>query len=66
MYICVCKRVNDREFWRAVAEGHDTLPALQCQLGVSTKCGNCRSFVEELLESTPQLQGQAYPLPATP
>lgn len=63
MYICVCRRVNDRQFWEAVAEGHDTVEALQRRLGVSSKCGNCRPFVEELLDQLPDAptDGQAIP-----
>lgn len=64
MYICVCRRVNDREFWKAVAEGDDTLEALQCRLGVSTRCGNCREFVEELLEARTCYPGNEQTLTA--
>jgi len=69
MYICVCRRINDKQFWAAVEEGNDTVPALQVCLGVSTKCGKCRPFVEELLEKhSTQWAGDRWggedPLPA--
>ncbi len=49
MIICVCNAVNDRAIRRAVAEGHDTLDALQFELGVGTRCGKCVSAACEVL-----------------
>ena len=49
MIVCVCKAVNDRAIRRAVAEGHDTLDAVQFELGVGTNCGKCVAAACEVL-----------------
>ena len=49
MIVCVCKAVSDRAIRRAVAEGHDTIDALQFELGVGINCGKCVSMACEVL-----------------
>ena len=49
MIVCICKAVNDRAIRRAVAEGHDTIDALQFELGVGMNCGKCVSAACEVL-----------------
>lgn len=49
MIVCICKAVNDRAIRRAVAEGHDTLDAVQFELGVGTNCGKCVAVACEVL-----------------
>ncbi len=49
MIVCVCKAVNDRAIRRAVADGHDTIDALQFELGVGINCGKCVSAACEVL-----------------
>lgn len=49
MIVCICKAVNDRAIRRAVAEGHDSLDAIQFELGVGIKCGKCVAAACEVL-----------------
>jgi len=64
MYICICRQINDKQFWEAVSEGNDTVESLQARLGISTRCGNCRPFVEQLLEQRPtrSVGGESVPV----
>lgn len=50
MYVCVCRAVTNRDLAEAMAQGHQTLPALQSTLGVATGCGRCRGHVCQMLE----------------
>lgn len=50
MYVCLCRSVTDRDVNRAIAQGHQSLPALQATLGVATGCGRCRNHVCRMLQ----------------
>lgn len=50
MYVCVCRKVTDREIKQAIQEGCNTLDALSETLQVATECGACSCHAEELLE----------------
>ncbi|MBK1690636.1 (2Fe-2S)-binding protein [Ectothiorhodospira mobilis] len=58
MYVCLCRQVTDRVIRRAIAEGADSLEALQAQLGVCLECGRCTAQVESLLR---EVRGQRCP-----
>jgi bacterioferritin-associated ferredoxin len=49
MIICICNNINDRRIAQAAAQGHDTLEALQFELGVAGCCGKCESAAREVL-----------------
>ena len=67
MIVCVCKAVNDRAIRRAVAEGHDTLDALQFELGVGTCCGKCvPTACEVLCAARVEALGQTVPADIAP
>ncbi|MFZ5533624.1 MAG: (2Fe-2S)-binding protein [Pseudomonadota bacterium] len=50
MYVCLCRAVTDRDVNQAIAQGHQSLPALQATLGVATGCGRCRNHVCRMLQ----------------
>jgi bacterioferritin-associated ferredoxin len=71
MYVCLCRQVTDRAIRRAIAEGADSLEALQAQLGVCLECGRCTAQVEALLQEArgqrrPEGQGEGMSIPASP
>lgn len=71
MYVCLCRQVTDRGIRRAIAEGADTLEALQAKLGVCLECGCCTAQVEALLREArgqrrPEDQGEGMSIPASP
>lgn len=49
MYVCICNGITERQIQRAIAEGMDTLPALQEHLGVASQCGGCSEHALMLL-----------------
>lgn len=57
MYVCLCRQVTDRGIRRAIAEGADTLEALQARLAVCLECGRCTAQVEALLQ---EARGQRH------
>ncbi len=67
MIVCICNAVNDRAIRRAVAEGHDTIDALQFELGVGMNCGKCVSAACEVLcEARLEACQQSAQRPAPP
>jgi len=42
MIVCVCKGLNEREIWRAIATGAVTVMELGRCCGAGTDCGACR------------------------
>lgn len=52
MYVCICNNVTTRDIEAAVADGACTLDCLADTLAVSTCCGQCREFAEEVLADT--------------
>lgn len=49
MYVCVCNAVTDKAIKQAVKKGHDSLEAIQKELGIGTCCGCCKPFAQELI-----------------
>ena len=49
MIVCVCNAVNERAIRGAIEEGHDSLDALEFELGVGSCCGRCTGTVCAIL-----------------
>ena len=49
MYICICKSITDKQIRRAAANGAENLHELRETLGVSSVCGTCGPFAQEIL-----------------
>jgi bacterioferritin-associated ferredoxin len=49
MIVCVCNNISDREIRQAVDLGLTSMEELRRDLGVSTCCGKCASYAEEVL-----------------
>lgn len=52
MIICHCHAVNERQLKDAIANGADTVRALNKELQVGNTCGQCLPQVRRVLEST--------------
>ena len=50
MYICICKNVTDTAIREAVCQGADRMKDLKECLGVSSECGICADYAQEVLE----------------
>jgi bacterioferritin-associated ferredoxin len=50
MYICICKGVTDTAIGEAVCRGACRMKDLKECLGVSTQCGICAVYAQEVLE----------------
>lgn len=51
MIVCVCNNISDREIRQAVDLGITSMAELRRDLGVSTCCGQCASYAEDVLRS---------------
>ncbi|WP_394261668.1 bacterioferritin-associated ferredoxin [Moraxella boevrei] len=49
MFVCICNAVKEAQIKQAIADGHDTLEALQKELDVATCCGGCQPMIEDYL-----------------
>jgi bacterioferritin-associated ferredoxin len=49
MIVCVCNNISDREIRQAVDLGLSSMEELRRDLGVSTCCGKCAAYAEEVL-----------------
>lgn len=49
MYVCLCKGITENHIRQAVAEGHDSLRALNSQLGVGSQCARCVRHAREVI-----------------
>ena len=49
MIVCVCNNISDREIRQAVDLGLSSMDELRRDLGVSTCCGKCAAYAEEVL-----------------
>lgn len=56
MYVCLCNAISDHDIRSAIAEGCRSVPALCTKLSVATRCGQCRSSVEGLLQEAMPVQ----------
>jgi len=57
MYICICKGVTDTAIREAVCQGAKRMKDLKACLGVSTQCGICAAYAQEVLEQELLEQG---------
>lgn len=51
MIVCVCNNISDREIRQAVDLGLSSMDELRRDLGVSTCCGKCASYAEQVLNT---------------
>ncbi len=49
MYVCICNNVTERDIEDAVRSGARSLECLERRLAVSTCCGQCRCFADDVL-----------------
>lgn len=49
MIVCVCNNISDREIRQAVDLGLSSMDELRRDLGLSTCCGQCASYAEQVL-----------------
>lgn len=60
MIVCVCNNISDREIRQAIELGITSMDELRADLGVSTCCGQCASYAEDVLnEHLAKLDAQA-------
>jgi len=57
MYICICKGVTNTAIREAVCQGAKRMKDLKACLGVSTQCGICAAYAQEVLEQELLEQG---------
>lgn len=50
MIVCVCNNISDREIRLAIELGLTSMDELRSELGVSTCCGQCASYAEDVLK----------------
>ena len=50
MYICICKGITNTAIREAVCQGAYQMKDLKECLGVSTQCGICAAYAQEVLE----------------
>jgi bacterioferritin-associated ferredoxin len=49
MYVCICRAVSDQDIKEAVANGAEDLADIEARLGVTTGCGTCTDFANEII-----------------
>ncbi|HIK37054.1 MAG: (2Fe-2S)-binding protein [Geminocystis sp.] len=49
MYVCLCYQVTDRDIYKAVEEGVNSLEQLAEKMSVSRCCGCCAEYAEVLI-----------------
>ena len=49
MYVCICNNVTERDIEQAVRGGARSVDCLVRELGVSSCCGQCRCFADNVL-----------------
>ena len=49
MYVCICNNVTERDIEQAVRGGARSVDCLVRELGVSSCCGQCRYFADNVL-----------------
>lgn len=50
MYVCICKRVRDREIVDAVQDGARNLRDVSRRLGVARQCGKCAPYACQIIQ----------------
>lgn len=51
MYVCICSAITDQQIETAVANGADSLEAIQSQLGAATGCGTCMDYTQQIIDN---------------
>jgi bacterioferritin-associated ferredoxin len=51
MIVCVCNNISDREIRQAIDLGLSSMEELRRDLGLSTCCGQCASYAEQVLSA---------------
>ncbi len=51
MFVCICKQVTDRQIEEAVNNGAASFSDVQSELGVATKCGECKNHARQCMRS---------------
>ncbi len=49
MYVCICNNVTESDIHEAVSAGARSLECLARELAVSTCCGQCQCFANDVL-----------------
>ncbi len=50
MYVCICFGVTDTEIVEAINEGHDSVNAINRELGAAGCCGSCMPSIEAIID----------------
>ena len=51
MYVCICNNITERDIEQAVRAGAHSVDCLVRELGVSSCCGQCRCFADDVLNA---------------
>ena len=51
MFVCICKQVTDGQIRDAVNSGASSFSDVQSELGVATKCGECKKHARQCMRS---------------
>lgn len=49
MYICICKKITDKQIHQEIENGATTLDELSNRLGVASQCGKCGKCVRNMI-----------------
>ena len=49
MYVCICRRVSDREVRQVVESGAQSVDAVGERCGAGTDCGSCHDEIADLI-----------------
>ena len=49
MYVCICFGVTDSEIVDAINDGHDSVSAINRELGAAGCCGSCMPSIEAMI-----------------
>lgn len=49
MYVCICRRVSDREVRQVIESGAQTIDAVGERCGAGTDCGSCVEEIADML-----------------
>lgn len=49
MYVCICRRVSDREVRQVIESGAQTVDAVGERCGAGTDCGSCVDEIADMI-----------------
>lgn len=55
MIVCICNNISDTEIRDAIADGVNTLDALQVKLPIGSECGSCLNSARDILFECQQI-----------